>query len=195
MQCVILVLASIAPVTIAAAVAARLAGLVSTDAMVETALAAGEEPGMLTFAAMFLASPVQWLTGRTQVRVRKFLGIVFFLLALSNGAMFAVDEGVTSSFSEPFLIAGSLALLLATPLFLTSSRWSQRRLGLRRWQLLHKATYVIGALLIVHVAMIPGELELGLTAGMIALGFAARLPLIQRWLTRRGSRRRSAHAS
>ena len=44
------------------------------------ALGVGENPGMITFGAMFLCSPVQWLTGRSQVRVRKYLGTVLITL-------------------------------------------------------------------------------------------------------------------
>ena len=189
LQCVVLALGTIAPAVIVGAIGARLLGLTDTDTMIETALAAGEDPGMVTFGAMFLASPVQWVTGRTQVRVRKYLGIVFFLLALSNGAMFAIDEGIAESFSEPFLVAGSLALLLSVPLFMTSSRWSQRAMGFRRWQLLHKATYLIAALLVGHVLMIPGEAELGVIVGLVLLGFVARIPVIRRRLTAIGRRR------
>lgn len=188
LQLVVLAAASIAPVVIVGAIAGRLLGLLTTEAMVGIALGAGEEPGMFTFAAMFLASPMQWLTGRTQIRVRKYLGIVFFLLALSNGAMFAIETGVGAALSAPFLVAGTIALALSTPLFLTSSRWSQRMLGMKRWQLLHKATYLIAVALVVHVLLVPEEI--GLSIGLIALGFVLRVPPVRRWISERTARRR-----
>jgi len=180
--------ASIAPVVIIGSLLGRLSGLLTTEELLDLALAAGEEPGMFTFAAMFLASPVQWFTGRTQVRVRKYLGIVFFLLALSNGAMFAIEAGVGAALSAPFLVAGTIALLLSAPLFLTSSRWSQRMLGMKRWQLLHRATYLIAVALVVHVALIPEEF--GLSVGLIVLGFVLRIPPIRRRLAARAARKR-----
>ena len=140
----------------------------------------------MSFGAMFLASPVQWWTGRSQVRVRKYLGIVFFLLALSNGLMFAIESGVGAALSAPFLVAGTIALALAAPLFVTSNRWSQRTLGMRRWRLLHKATYVIAAALMVHVLLI-GDVGPGFV--LIALGFAARIPAVRRWIQQRSDRR------
>ena len=187
-QLLVLGSATIAPVVIAGTILSRLVGLVTTEEMLDLALAAGEEPGMFTFAAMFLASPVQLFTGRTQVRVRKYLGIVFFLLGLSNGVMFAIEAGVGAALSAPFLVAGALALALSTPLFLTSSRWSQRMLGMRRWQLLHRTTYVIAVALVAHVLLVPEEI--GVSVGLIVLGFVLRIPPIRRRLAARASRKR-----
>ena len=189
LQLLVLALATIAPVLIAGAIGAALLGWLSVESMIAFALAAGENPGMLTFAAMFLASPVQWVTGRTQVRVRKYLGVVFFLLALSNGAMFVIERGLTAALGAPFLVAGTLALTLATPLFLTSSHRSQRLLGLRRWRLLHRLTYVIAAALLGHVILIG---DVGPGAVLITLGFVARIPAVRRWLATRSERPSSA---
>jgi len=180
-QLIVLGLGTVAPLVIGATLSARLLGLISTETMIDVALAAGEEPGMFTFAAMFLASPVQWLTGHTQVRVRKYLGIVFFLLGLSNGAMFAIEEGIGGALSEPFLIAGTGALTLSAPLFLTSSRWSQRVMGMRAWRLLHKATYGVAVALVAHVLLIP---EFGVAETLIALGLIFRIPAIRRRIIR-----------
>lgn len=186
LQLLVLILATIAPLVVVGAVIAGLLDVISFEAMMNVALAAGENPGMITFGAMFIASPVQWITGRSQVRVRKYLGIVFFLLSLSNGAMFVAESGLAAAFGAPFLIAGSLALLVATPLFLTSSRSSQRTLGMKRWRLLHKATYLIAAALLVHVALIG---EVGPGAVLITLGFVARIPAVRRAITRRWTQR------
>ncbi len=182
-QLMVLGLAAAPLLVIATVVAAAAAGLASEEAMLNTALAAGENPGMLVFAAMFLASPVQWLTGRSQIRVRKYLGVTFYLLALSNAAMFVVERGVTAMLGSPFLVAGSLAVALATPLALTSSRWSQRLLGMRRWRLLHRLTYVIAFALVGHVVLIG---DVGPGAVLIVLGLVARIPAVRRWLQTRG---------
>lgn len=186
LQLVVMALAAIPPMIIGGAVSATLLGLMTEEALISLALEAGENPGTLTFAAMFLASPVQWLTGRSQIRVRKYLGIVFFLLAFSNFAMFVLEQGLAASFGAPFLVAGLVALVVATPLFLTSSRWSQRMIGMRRWRLLHKLTYVVGAALLGHLVLL-GEIDVG--AILIGLGFVARLPVVSTWLQ---SRRKGA---
>jgi len=189
LQLIVLTLATIAPLIITGAIGAALVGAISTEAMMSLALAAGENPGMITFGAMLLASPVQWFTGRSQIRVRKYLGIVFFLLALSNGAMFVLESGIAASLGAPFLIAGTIAVALATPLFLTSSRWSQRTMGMKNWRRLHKLTYLIGVALLTHVVLIG---DIGPGAIMIALGLISRIPAIRRRLTLRASRRKEA---
>jgi sulfoxide reductase heme-binding subunit YedZ len=180
-------LATIAPLVVGGAIGAALLGVISTEAMIQLALAAGENPGMITFGALFVASPIQWLTGRSQVRVRKYLGIMFFLLALSNIAMFAIETGLVAALSAPFLVAGTIAFALAVPLFLTSSRRSQRALGMKRWRLLHKLTYGVAAALLIHVILIG---DIGPGAVLIALGLIARVPAVRRWLAARAARRR-----
>lgn len=182
LQLLVMALAAVPPAIITGAVSAGALGLISQEAMISLALGAGENPGTITFGAMFLASPIQWLTGRSQVRVRKYLGIAFFGLAASNFAMFVLERGLAASLGAPFLIAGLVALGLSVPLFLTSSRWSQRAMGMRRWRLLHKLTYVIAAALLGHLLMI-GEFDLG--SLLISFGFVARIPAIRRWLSAR----------
>ena len=186
LQLAVLALASIAPIVIGIGVVLGTLGVITEAQMIELALAAGENPGMITFGAMFLASPVQWLTGRSQVRVRKYLGIVFFLLALSNLAMFVLESGAGLVLSAPLLVAGTVAVALAAPLFATSSRWAQRAMGLRRWKLLHKATYLVAVALVAHVVLI-GDVGLGFV--LITLGALARIPVIRRRLEAGGIRR------
>ena len=187
LQLVVITLATIAPLLISGAIGAALLGAISTEAMIQFVLAAGENPGMITFGALFVASPIQWITGRSQVRVRKYLGIMFFLLALSNAAMFILETGVGAMLSAPFLIAGTIAFALATPLFLTSSRRSQRAMGMKRWRTLHKLTYAVAAALLIHVILIG---DIGPGAALITLGFIGRIPAVRRWLTNRGALRR-----
>lgn len=181
----VLTISAIAPLIIVGAISLALLGAMSIEAMSNLVLAAGENPGMITFGAMFLASPVQWFTGRSQIRVRKSLGIVFFLLALSNGAMFVLESGLAAALGAPFLIAGTVALILATPLFLTSSRWSQRFIGMKNWRRLHKLTYLVAVGLLAHIILVG---DIGLGAIMITLGLIARMPPVRRRLLGRAER-------
>lgn len=192
LQLVVLTLATIAPLVIVGALGAGAIGIIPVDAMAELALAAGENPGMITFGAMFLASPMQWLTGRSQIRVRKYLGIVFFLLALSNAALFVLETGLLATVGAPFLIAGTIAVVLSAPLFLTSSRWAQRKMGMKNWRLLHKLTYLVAIGLLGHVILIG---DIGPGAIMIALGLVARLPAVRRWISDRAQRRKAVRTS
>lgn len=183
--------ATIAPVIAAGAIAAGLVGAIPIEAMRELALAVGEDGGMITFGAMLLASPVQWATHRTQVAVRKYLAIMFFLLAVSNSAMFIIESGLVAAIGAPFLIAGAVAMLLSIPLALTSTRWSQRALGMRRWRLLHRLTYVIAVALVAHVVLI-GEFGLGSLLIVVAAGL--RIPAIRRRIVAFGERRRQSRS-
>ena len=192
LQLVVLILATIAPLIIVGSIGAALLGVISIEAMIALSLIAGEDPGMITFGAMFLASPVQAFTGHSQIRVRKYLGIVFFLLALTNGAMFALESGFAAALSAPFLIAGTAALALALPLFLTSSRWSQRAMGMKRWRLLHRLTYLVALALMAHTLLM-GEIGPGFV--LIALGFITRLPGVKRWFTSAATRRKNHRAT
>lgn len=183
--------ATIAPVIAAGAIAAGLVGAIPIEAMRELALAVGEDGGMITFGAMLLASPVQWATHRTQVAVRKYLAIMFFLLAVSNSAMFIIESGLVAAIGAPFLIAGAVAMLLSIPLALTSTRWSQRALGMRRWRLLHRLTYVIAVALVAHVVLI-GEFGLGSLLIVVAAGL--RIPAIRRRIVAFGEHRRQSRS-
>lgn len=187
-QRVVCVLATLAPVVIGVVALANAVGFISRETMLGVALGAGEDPGMVVFGAMFLASPIQWFTGRSQVAVRKYLGIVFYLLAVSNLVMFLLEPGRGGVLSEPFLIAGTIAIAAATPLFMTSSRWSQRVMGMRRWRLLHKATYLVAVALLAHVVLMQ---EIALGAVLIVAGFAARLPAVRLRLSERGHNART----
>ena len=62
---------------------------------------------------------------------------------------------------------------------------------MRRWRLLHKATYLVAIALMAHVVLI-GDIGLGFV--LIALGFAARIPAVRRRIQRR-SHRRPVHES
>lgn len=192
LQLVVLVLATIAPLIIVGSIGAALFGAISFEAMSSLALAAGENPGMITFGAMLLASPVQWVTGRSQVRVRKYLGIAFFLLALSNGAMFVLESGLAATLGAPFLLAGLVSFILAVPLFLTSSRWSQRSIGMKNWRRLHRLTYLVAVGLLVHVVLIG---DIGPGAVMIAFGLIARIPMVRRRLSSRATQARTRRFS
>lgn len=185
MQLLVLAASTVAPAVALGAIVAHVLGMTSQEEMIDLALGAGENPGMLTFAAMFLASPVQWVTGRSQVRVRKYLGIVFYILALNNGLMFAIENGWTQLLSSPLVVAGTAAVALGLPLFLTSSTWAQRKIGMRRWRRLHKATYGVAIAVVSH-AFLVGEVDLGV--GLIVAGFVLRIPTIRTRLQALGTR-------
>lgn len=179
----VLALATLPLVGIVLTVVASALGIITIETMLDISLALGEEPGMLVFAAMLWCSPFQWFVKRTQVPLRKMLGITFGGYAISNFAMFVVERGLAATLSAPFLIAGTGALALSIPLLLTSGRWAQRKMGMRNWRILHKLTYLIAVALVLHVALVG---ETTVSAVLIAAALIARIPTIANAITQFG---------
>ena len=51
---------------------------------------------------------------------------------------------------RPFILVGFTAFVLLTPLAATSFNQAIRWLGAKRWQMLHRAVYVVAALAVLH---------------------------------------------
>jgi sulfoxide reductase heme-binding subunit YedZ len=51
---------------------------------------------------------------------------------------------------RPFILVGFLAWLLLVPLALTSTKATLKALGFPRWKALHRLSYLIAALAVVH---------------------------------------------
>lgn len=90
-------------------------------------------------------------------RFRRMCGLYVFFYALCHALSYAwFDMGlepadiVRDVIKRPFILVGFGALALLIPLALTSFDSAIRRLGVRRWQRLHKAVHVIGVLALLH---------------------------------------------
>ncbi|CAN7241324.1 sulfoxide reductase heme-binding subunit YedZ [Acidovorax sp. LjRoot129] len=103
-------------------------------------------------------TPLRVITATPQLaRFRRMLGLfVFFygLLHLLSYAWFDmgfdVPDIVRDIIKRPFILVGSLALLLLTLLAATSFNRAIKVMGARRWQALHRAVYVVAGLAILH---------------------------------------------
>ncbi|MGH8781935.1 protein-methionine-sulfoxide reductase heme-binding subunit MsrQ [Paraburkholderia sp.] len=112
----------------------------------------------LVFLCITLAvTPLRRLTGiAALVRFRRMLGLYAFFYATLHfttyvwfDKWFDVAEMLKDIGKRPFITVGFAAFVLLIPLAITSPRAMVRKLG-RRWQTLHRAIYVIGALAILH---------------------------------------------
>jgi sulfoxide reductase heme-binding subunit YedZ len=90
-------------------------------------------------------------------RLRRMLGLFVFFYAVLHFLAFAwLDMGFDGQAilkdiaKRPFILVGSAALLLLTPLAATSFNRAIRLLGAARWQRLHRAVYAIAGLAILH---------------------------------------------
>ena len=113
----------------------------------------------LLIATLFI-SPLRW-AGLNLLRFRRQLGLVAFAyVVLHFTAWLTIDMGLRWSQILPdlykrwYIIIGMSALLLLTPLAVTSNNWSIRRLGAKNWNRLHKLAYPATALAMVHFLMV-----------------------------------------
>jgi sulfoxide reductase heme-binding subunit YedZ len=112
---------------------------------------------LIFLVASLACTPLRWVFGWTwPVRVRRELGLFAFFYGVLHFLMYLVDQSVDLGIIledialRPFITVGFLALVLMTPLALTSTAESVRKLGFRRWQRLHYLAYVAGILAIIH---------------------------------------------
>ena len=91
------------------------------------------------------------------LRLRRMLGLYAFFYACLHfltyiwlDQFFDPGEILKDIAKRPFITVGFAAFVLLIPLAITSTNAMVRRLGARRWQLLHRLVYVIGTLGVIH---------------------------------------------
>ena len=153
----------------------------------------------LIFILMLAVTPVHTLTGwRWHVILRRDYGIAMFATAgldLTLAALTTDDTfpgGVLSRMGgHSFLIVGTLATLLLIPLVLTANRLAQRLLG-GWWKSLQRLTYVVWALVLLHLFLLFGFETIFIESLLVSAPLLLlRVPAVRRWWTH--SRMRDAH--
>ena len=91
------------------------------------------------------------------LRLRRMLGLfAFFYVCLHFTTYIWLDQffdvpGMLKDIAKrPFITVGFAAFLLLLPLAATSTNAMVKRLGSRRWQLLHRLVYIIATLGVLH---------------------------------------------
>jgi sulfoxide reductase heme-binding subunit YedZ len=113
---------------------------------------------LIFLIASLACTPARRVFGwKWPVRIRRELGLfafsyagLHFLVYLFLDQVVDVQRIVEDVIKRPFITVGFLALVLLTPLALTSTKASIRQLGFRRWQRLHQLAYAAGVLAVVH---------------------------------------------
>ena len=103
-------------------------------------------------------TPLRELSGLSVLaRYRRMLGLFMYFYALLHFLSYSgfdmgfdVADIVIDIAKRPFILVGSLALLLLTPLAATSFNAAMRALGAKRWQRLHRLVYAVAGLAILH---------------------------------------------
>jgi methionine sulfoxide reductase heme-binding subunit len=91
------------------------------------------------------------------IRFRRMFGLFAFFYAFLHFStwigldlQFAWSSVWKDVVKRPFITVGFTGFLLLIPLALTSTAWSIRRLGGKRWQMLHRLIYVTAILGVIH---------------------------------------------
>lgn len=123
------------------------------------ALIRGTGDWTLRFLCIVLAvTPLRVISKTPQLaRFRRMLGLFVYFYAMLHLTAYAwldmgfdVDDTIKDIIKRPFILVGFTAVMLLTPLALTSFNRAIRSLGAKRWQTLHKLVYVIAGLGILH---------------------------------------------
>jgi len=174
------------------------AGMLSADpiAQIENELGL---TALVFLLASLACSPAKRLLGWTwQMRVRRELGLFAFFYAMLHFLTYlTLDQSfdwsamVADIAKRPFITVGFLALVLMIPMALTSTDDWVRRLGYRRWQRIHQAVYVAGALAAVHFIW---RVKLDVTQPLIYAAIFATLIALRLawWLRKRSMAKRAA---
>ena len=112
---------------------------------------------LVLLCATLAVTPLRRITGwNALARIRRMLGLFAFFHACLHLATWAwLDQWfepadmIADVIKRPFITVGMAAFLLLLALALTSTDAMMRRLG-RRWSLLHRASYVIAVLGVLH---------------------------------------------
>jgi methionine sulfoxide reductase heme-binding subunit len=118
------------------------------------------EIGLWTIRLIFLAllvTPLRQIVNWPRlILVRRMVGVAAFAYALGHFALYAASQmfdfaKISSEILlRVYLTIGFAALLGLAALAATSTDGMMRRLGGRRWQLLHRLVYVIAMLAVIH---------------------------------------------
>jgi methionine sulfoxide reductase heme-binding subunit len=190
-----LVVATCAAVPVLGATAVALGGAIGLIDGHRTAagiVAFTEVPGVFLLAGVLWCTPLERLTGRSYRRRRRWLGLSFAACGVANLVAFLLEHP-PADLGRPFAVAGVTAVVASIPLAVTSTGAAIRRLGIDRWRLLHRLTYVIAIAVIAHLWLVPqddGPAGNIVATVVFAGAAAARFPPVARAIDRwRGARR------
>ena len=121
--------------------------------------------GVLTLIFVFitlLVTPLRKIFGwNSLIKLRRMLGLYSFFYALIHLITYSIFDKslnvaaiVGDVWQRPFIAVGMLAFAMLVPLAVTSTNGMVKRLGGKNWARLHKLSYVIAVLGVIHFWMI-----------------------------------------
>jgi len=140
-------------------------------------------------------TPLRKLTGWSSViRYRRMLGVfaffygfLHFLTYVWLDQFFSVSDMLRDVYKRPFITAGFTGFIVMVPLAITSTKNWIMRLGGKRWQLLHRLTYISGIAGVLHYLwLVKSDVERPLIYGVL-LSFLLGFRVFQSLPSRRPS--------
>ena len=137
--------------------------------------------GMLTLIFLSLTvavTPLRKIFGiNSLVKVRRMLGLFAFFYGSLHLLTYVWFDRLFNFISvgqdvvrRPFLLVGMIAFVLMVPLAITSTNKMVKRLGGKRWAMLHRLVYVAAVAGVIHFWMlVKSDIRLPLTFGFIVL--------------------------
>jgi len=148
---------------------------------------------LVLLLASLAITPARRITRRNElIKARRPLGLFAFFYALLHFLVYAVlDQGLALTYvaediaERPFILAGFTALVILTPLAVTSTKGWIRRLA-KNWTRLHRGVYVAAGLGVLHFTWgVKADLREPLIfASVLGVLMLLRLPPVARRLAR-----------
>jgi len=118
--------------------------------------------GLVLITLALLVTPLRAITGWNRlIAVRRNLGVIAFFYLAAHFLIFfwfdrqhSVSSTITEIVKRKYLWFGTTALVLMTPLALTSTDRMVERLGARRWKRLQRLAYVVAICGVTHYYML-----------------------------------------
>lgn len=121
--------------------------------------------GVMTLIFLLISlsvTPLRKLFGwNLLIRYRRLLGLIAFFYGCIHLVTYSIFDKsldlpaiIADVWKRPFIAFGMTAFLILIPLAVTSTNGMVKRLGGKRWQMLHRSVYAAGIFGIVHFFMI-----------------------------------------
>jgi methionine sulfoxide reductase heme-binding subunit len=164
---------------------------------VERLLHVSGEIAIWTLGAVLSLTPLRVLFPRSAIvnalnRHRRYVGVsacICGVIHFSCHVLYQGDwEDLLQSFTKPFTWFGLIGLSILVVLAITSNNWAVRKLGGKRWKLLHRLAYVAAIVLIYHQS-IAGKGHWYIARWLLFLLVSLQVArLIKYWLNQQGKK-------
>jgi sulfoxide reductase heme-binding subunit YedZ len=156
--------------------------------------------GVLTLIFLFITlavTPLRKLFGwNALIKFRRMLGLYAFFYAVIHLVTYSIfDKSLDlraiagDVWQRPFIAVGMLAFAMLVPLAVTSTNGMLKRLGGKNWARLHKLSYVVAVLGVIHFWMIvKSDVFYPALFGIVLL-FLLGFRVVVRWTARPVQRR------